>query len=455
MEHFRDTVATVKKLTTLGLLALGAVAQNFTNPVLYQDLADVDIMRNGDAFYYSASTMHFSPGAPILWSFDLVDWEYSSHSVPALDFGPQKDYNLSGTSAYNKGIYASFFNYNPKTKTWYWASAPEGPWKKSSTLNFCYYDCGMLIDDDGTIYVEGLRMYTRNGSYYILSVHPMDGNIILKGSSPWGPFQWKWLIHNAGSNLIQGFGPPAQGGLVSLADGRWYHMAFINGFPGGRIPVLAPVDWPSDGWPTVHTVNGAWSKQYPYPLTPHAVKSIVGTDNFASLGPQYEWNHNAGPSAWSITANGLELRTATVTDDFFMARNTLTHRILGPSSTATIKIDYSKMADGDRWVGVARDGSSFKVLMTNNISMNSNGWKTDNKGTQIASASISGGSIWLRTKVNVLPRAQQGTFQYSTDGVNFVNRWRYGVFNYATKAKGGSVTMRSFAIDGTMQNNPA
>jgi len=100
--------------------------------------------------------------------------------------------------------------------------------------------------------------------------------------------------------------------------------------------------------------------------------------------------------------------------------------------------------------------------------MSSSGWKTSNKGAQIASASISGGTIWLRTKVDILPSTQQGTFQYSTDGTNFVDLgnsvtvvnnqiffigWRYGIFNYATKARGGDVTVRSFTIDGTMQNS--
>ena len=205
-------------------------------------------------------------------------------------------------------------------------------------------------------------MYKRSGIYYILAVHPTDGNIILQSSSPWGPYTWRWLVRNAGA-LISGFSPLKQGGLVSLPDGRWYHMAFIDGNPGGRIPALAPVAWTSDGWPTVQTVNGVWAKQYPYPLTPRNVKSVVGTDNFMSLGPQYEWNHNPDPAAWSIApGGGLQLRTATVTDDFFMARNTLSHRILGPSSTATVRIDYSQMADGDQAGLVLFDVNLFHYL---------------------------------------------------------------------------------------------
>ena len=50
----------------------------------------------------------------------------------------------------------------------------------------------------------------------------------------------------------------------------------------------------------------------------------------------------------SASNNGLRLQTATVTNDLYTARNTLTHRIQGPTSTATIELDYSAMANGDR-----------------------------------------------------------------------------------------------------------
>ncbi|WP_318272225.1 cellulose binding domain-containing protein, partial [Microbispora triticiradicis] len=39
-------------------------SSTYSNPVLWDDLADIDIIRVGDTYYYSASTMHYSPGAP-------------------------------------------------------------------------------------------------------------------------------------------------------------------------------------------------------------------------------------------------------------------------------------------------------------------------------------------------------------------------------------------------------
>ena len=61
--------------------ALCSMAQTFNNPVLWEDLADLDIFRVDDTYYYSSSTMHYSPGAPVLRSFDLVNWEYIGYVV--------------------------------------------------------------------------------------------------------------------------------------------------------------------------------------------------------------------------------------------------------------------------------------------------------------------------------------------------------------------------------------
>lgn len=76
-------MASVRTLLALLSLSLGAAyaatsRPTFKNPVLWQDTADIDIFRVGKTYYYSASTMAYSPGAPILKSSDLVNWEYVS-----------------------------------------------------------------------------------------------------------------------------------------------------------------------------------------------------------------------------------------------------------------------------------------------------------------------------------------------------------------------------------------
>ncbi|WP_031169390.1 family 43 glycosylhydrolase [Streptosporangium roseum] len=496
-------------------------ATQYNNPVVWQDFADGDIIRVGDAYYYSASTMHYSPGAPILRSYNLVDWEYAGHSVPRLDFNSNA-YDLNGGRAYVKGIWASALNYRPSNSTYYWmgcveynrtyvytASAVDGTWTKRSQINNCYYDAGLLVDDNDTMYVaygngtisvaqlsadglsqvraqqvfqtpssvgtlEGARFYKRNGYYYIWLTRPANGQYVLRSSSPFGPYEMRQVLLNM-PGPISGGGVPHQGGLVQTQNGAWYYMSFVDAYPGGRVPALAPITWSADGWPTVQTVNGGWSSTYPRPniQTTKTVRSMIGPDTFTSgtLGHRWEWNHNPDNTKWSA-GNGLRLQTATVTGDLYNARNTLTHRIQGPSSTATIELDYSTMSNGDRsglamlrdssaWIGVKRDNGTDRVVMTNGLTMNS-GWQTTGTGTEAASANISGGRIWLRVNADIRPGSgRQARFSYSTDGVTFTplgpaltlnNAWqffmgyRFAMFNYATQSLGGAVTVRRFDL---------
>lgn len=141
--------------------------QTFTNPVIWEDLPDLDIIRVDDTYYYSASTFAFSPGAPLLRSFDLINWEYIAHSVPELTFGP--DYYLSKASsgAYVRGIWASTIGYRRRNGTFYWygaiqgtgrtyiytSSQPEGPWMAQNPIDKFYYDAGVFVDDDDTMYI--------------------------------------------------------------------------------------------------------------------------------------------------------------------------------------------------------------------------------------------------------------------------------------------------------------
>ncbi|WP_344491328.1 family 43 glycosylhydrolase [Nonomuraea monospora] len=498
----------------------GGGSSSYNNPVVWQDFADGDIIRVGDAYYYSASTMHYSPGAPILRSYNLVDWEYAGHSVPRLDFGSNA-YDLNGGRAYVKGIWASTLNYRPSNSTYYWlgcvefnrtyvytASAVDGTWTKRSQINNCYYDAGLLVDTDDTMYVaygnstisvaqlsqdglsqvraqqvfqtpssvgtlEGARFYKRNGYYYIWLTRPANGQYVLRSTSPWGPYEMRQVLLDL-PGPISGGGVPHQGGLVQTQNGDWYYMSFVDAYPGGRVPALAPITWSGD-WPVLQTVNGTWGASYPKPniQTSRTVASMIGPDTFTSagLGHRWEWNHNPDTSRFS-TGDGLRLQTATVTNDLYNARNTLTHRIQGPSSTATIELDYSQMANGDRaglamlrdqsaWIGVRRDNGVNRVVMTNGLTMNGS-WQTTGTGTEAAGANVSGGRIWLRVNADIRPGSgRQARFSYSTDGTTFTslgpaftlnNAWqffmgyRFGIFNYATQSLGGAVTVRRFDL---------
>lgn len=497
--------------------------------------------------------MAYSPGAPILRSYDLVNWEYIGHSVPTLGFGSKYDLT-NGQRAYVKGIWASTMRYRKSNNKWYWigciefgktyvytAPAATGPWTQTATMNTCLYDAGLFIDDDDSMYVaygntklrvaklaadglsiasdvqiydgnsggqstlEGARMYKRNGQYYILVTHPANQEWVLKGSQPQGSYSIKVLANSVRSPI--GGGNPHQGGLVDTPGGDWYYMSFIDAYPGGRVPALAPVAWGGDGFPTLELVNGAWGASYPMPMPARPVASGLGTDAFAgtALGHAWEWNHNPDPARFSVN-NGLRLAAASVTNDLFQARNTLTRRIRGPVSTATIVLDPANMADGDRaglalfrdvtgWVGVRNDGGALSVAMVTGVDLDSN-WNTAGTGTVQASAAVPKGvMLQLRGTVDIRPGGTRvGQFSYSVDGgatfqslgngLTLNNNWtyfigyRWAIFNvgflpcrraaspppwsptrgkpnnkspmltflsqYATKALGGSVSVASF-----------
>jgi beta-xylosidase len=197
----------------------------------------------------------------------------------------------------------------------------------------------------------------------------------------------------------------------------------------------------------------------------------VGADTFTgtALRPEWEWNHNPVNTSWNLEG-GLVLKTATVTNDLYSARNTLTRRIRGPKSTATIKMDISQMADGDRaglavfrqtsaWVGVKRTGGSNSVVMTNGLTMDTN-WNTTSTGTEVTSVPVSGSQIWLRATADIQTGSGRvASFSYSTDGKTFTtignnltlnNDWqffmgyRFAIFNFTTTSPGGLVKVESF-----------
>ncbi|KAJ2891460.1 Glycoside hydrolase family 43 [Zalerion maritima] len=505
---------------------------NLANPPLWDDLADLEVIRVGDTFYYTASTMAYSPGAPVLKSYDLANWEYIGHSVPELDFGPEYYLNTS-SRGYVQGIWASSMRYRESDSHFYWigcivstqnsyvykAASPEGPWERWSEFETCYYDAGLLFDDNDDVYVaygaynisvaqlsfdvteelsttlvlespdvylEGSRFYNINGSYLIAVTRPADAEFILKADNPYGPYDMKTLV-DAIAAPVDGAGAPHQGGLVDTQDGQWYYTAFIDNYPGGRTPVIAPVTWDEDGFPViVADGDGGWAGSYAMPvITDKLALSPLGTDSFtgSSLGPEWEWNHNPDNSAWSLGSGGgrrrqvgLTLSTSSVTTDLFQARNTLTHRIRGPKSRGTFVVDVSSMADGDRagmawfrdrsaYVGVHKSGSTSRVVMVNGITMEQSDWSTADEGAvaeegPTLSPWSTGSTVHLRVETDIRPAGSLiASFWYSLDGESYAQigpdfeedtDWhffmgpRYSVFNFATVETGGSVLVKSF-----------
>jgi beta-xylosidase len=207
----------------------------FTNPLFYDEFSDPDMIRVGDDYYLTGTTMHAMPGLPVLHSRDLVNWTFLTYAVDRLDLGP--DFRLeNGRDIYGQGIWAPSFRYhngkfyifsnvNRFNTHLFTATDPKGPWTHT-TMKKSFHDLSVLFDDDGKVYVvwgydevflaelnddftdikpgteqvivkrssgagEGCHFYKINGKYYITNTNydPLCYQVCLRADNPRGPYE--------------------------------------------------------------------------------------------------------------------------------------------------------------------------------------------------------------------------------------------------------------------------
>src|ERR687885_373665 len=126
------------------VMLIPARAQTASNPIIFADVPDMAMIRVGDTYYMSSTTMHLSPGLPIMKSTDLVNWHLVSYAYDTL--GNVDALNLTnGKSTYGRGSWASSLRYHNGTyyattfaqttgKTYIYTTKniEKGPWKEVS-----------------------------------------------------------------------------------------------------------------------------------------------------------------------------------------------------------------------------------------------------------------------------------------------------------------------------------
>ena len=475
------------------------------NPLFWADYPDPDIIRVGEYYYLVTTTMHLMPGAPIMRSKDLQHWETVSYlfdelkDIPAYDLNGGTKYGQGqwATSLrYHKGKFYALFVTNGVPGSWiYTTEDPAKGWTLHSHLKGFYHDASLFFDDDDRVYVfsgsgsvditeleadlskekeggfkrhlevqdtydhgllEGSRVIKHNGYYYLIMISwPRTGRHQLAYRAK--SLDGRWEKRDILTDNFDQIGNVGQGTIVDGPNGEWYGVIFQDRGGVGRILTLSPVRW-VDGWPLIGDEDGQ--------VTPCNEVSTVTLDR--------QWNHNPDKTAYTYNAKKKELvlRTASVVDNLFMARNTLTWRMWGPTCSDTVCLDISGMKDGDRagfaafngdagLLTVCRDGGKTQLVLTEeSVVLNQQKQVTDNKVTEKARVDIKGKQVWLRIHGDFNRGRDMATFEYSLDGKTFqplggefkmrfdyrrlFMGTRYAVFNFATKVKGGQVKVKNF-----------
>lgn len=464
---------------TFMLAATIAYAQEtFRNPVVWADMPDPDIIRTGSDFWLVTSTMHMMPGAPVMHSKDLVNWETVSYLFNRLDENPR--YSMQGGTVYGRGQGATSIRYHkgtfyamfspddaPFCSLIFTAKDPRQGWALHSRLPY-FKDASLFFDDDGRAYVfsetgkltelntdltgtkkdgiditlnvigneennqlNGSRMIKHEGRYYLLMMSwPKDKprrQVCYRADNIAGPYEKKVILEDN----FAGFPYAGQGTIVDDGQGNWYGLIVQDRGAAGRVPLLMPCRW-TDGWPMLGDVNGKVPLVMNKPLQGFTDTDIVVSDDFNGDTldlKHWQWNHTPANDFWKIADGQLQLKTCRMVDNIYMAPNTLTQRMEGPKCSAHVEINFSHMKDGDRAGLAAFNGHSGIMTIEKDSSRT---WLTVTQ-TQVnltqkermvssvdthekARIGITGNRIFLRIDGDFNLGRDIATFYYSTDG---------------------------------------
>ncbi|MGM7423815.1 family 43 glycosylhydrolase [Cellulosimicrobium sp. CpK407] len=289
-------------------------------PLLGSDVPDISVARvpaaesdeGRDVYYMISTTMHLAPGAPIMKSFDLVNWEIVGYVYDRLGVGDVSSLR-NGQNGYGNGQWASslryhdgtfyvVFNTNDLGGSYLFRTddVEHGAWERTP-LGRGFHDPSLFFDeaDGGTPYIfygsgatsavrlnddltaieadfpnifraedyagerfvgglfEGAQVHYIDGEYYVAIITWPSGQnrqeVLFRSPHLLGRYETAdgsnpYVARSALNS--DGF---AQGGLVEVPDGaggyEWWGMFFRDTYPLGRIPALIPATW-EDGWPT-------------------------------------------------------------------------------------------------------------------------------------------------------------------------------------------------------------
>ncbi len=494
------------------------------NPIIWADVPDPDVIRVGDTYYMVSTTMHLMPGGPVMMSKDLAHWQTVGYIFDRLEDSPK--YDLTGGTAYGRGQWATSLKYHdgmfwalfspndtPGGDTYIYKTEnpAAGRWKLHARMQH-FHDASLFFDDDGRVYVfsgtgqidellpdltdvkkdglhlqlndqlrdasetallEGSRVVKHDGQYCLLMVSwPAGKNrrqVCFRSDRLEGPWEKRVILEDG----FAGFPYVGQGMIVDAPDGQWYGVIFQDRGGVGRVLTLSPCSW-RNGWPYLGDCDGRVPEILAVKGDQVEVRGIADSDDFAAdtLAYAWQWNHNPVNSAWSLTERRgwLRLKTSRITDNLFLAPNTVSQRLEGPHCSGVVRMDVSHLKDGDRAgisafqgdaavVEVQRRGGKL-YLVANQSSVRLNDQPHDVTAVEVSGQSerplkLKKGIVYLRLDADFRLGKDLADLYYSTDGGHWTKvvsgfrmvydytrlfmGTRFAIHCYATRQLGGYV----------------
>lgn len=383
----------------------------FSNPVIYADVPDIDMIRVNDTYYMVSTTMHLSPGCPIMKSKDLVNWEIVNYVYDIL--GDTDAMNLrNGESMYGNGQWAASlqyhnnkyyvaFNSNTTGHAYIYTTddIENGSWTKTE-LAKGYHDMALFFDDDtpyivygsanikyvelsedlsgekeggksGTLFsqnrgadtgkfdgglpFEGTHVMKKDGYYYVFNICWPKGKPRIEvchrsKSFIDGTWETKEILNANFSNNGTNAGV-AQGGLIDTTDGKWYGFMFQDHGAIGRTPILTDCTW-IDGWPMLGKDGDGKTveAEMELPVEGSESKSLVKSDEFYN---------DAEHRVFDAAKEGAESDTAMMSAD----------------------IDATGADDIQTDPGETTENQTVELVKNGSFDDGTKGWKAFNGGT--------------------------------------------------------------------------
>lgn len=443
------------------------------NPIIYADVPDMSMIRVGDTYYMSSTTMHMTPGVPIMKSKDLVNWSLIGYASASLGNVDELTLN-QGKNNYGRGSWASSLRYHKgvfyvstfaqttnKTYIYKTTDIEKGKWEEIS-FSPSLHDHSLFFDDDGKVYLitgggrlfiyemkddlsgvkeetkkvlienasapagnvglpaEGSQLFKVNGKYYLFNITWPKGGmrtvVVHRADKITGPYEGKIGLQDLGV---------AQGGMIDTPDGTWYSYLFRDYGAVGRIPYLVPMKW-VDGWPVIG-IDGKVPETLDLPTNKSLIDRIVASDEFNStdhFSMMWQWNHNPENSFWSLAKRKgfLRLTTGRTDSALLQTRNMLTQRTFGPVCSGVTSIDVSMMKDGDKaglcllqkkygWVGVKCTNGKKYIVSVNA----ENGSESESGNIPLKQK-----NIFLKAECDFRNKTDKAHFFYSLDGKTWI-----------------------------------